>query len=74
MSGFVNGDAVLLVLCHHLRLLFQTSDDSIYGIQEILLDNRCMIVARCNQGCLITDVCYVGTGETRGLAGKEFDI
>ena len=70
----MNGNRTLLALCHHLRLLLQASDNTVYGIEEVLLTHLLTIEAGSNQGGLVTNVGNVGTREARRLAGQEVDI
>ena len=67
-------DGTLLLGGHHLRLLLQATDDTVNGIEEVLLPYHLRVVTRCYQRCLVTHVGDVGTGETRCLAGQQLDV
>ena len=45
-----------------------------YGVEEILLANRLLVVAGCDEGCLVADIRNVSTGETRRVLGEEFNV
>ena len=70
----MDSDRPLFSLGHHLRLLLQTSDNSVHCVEEILFLHHLTIMARCNQGCLVTYVSDVGSREARRLTGQEVDI
>ena len=74
MAGFVDGNRALLLFGHHLRLLLQSANDTVYGIQEVLLAYLLTIVASGYQGCLVADVSNVGTRKTWCLASQELDV
>ena len=74
MTSLVDSDGALLSLCHHLGLLLQTSNDTIYGIEEVLLLHRLTVMACSNQGCFITNVGDISTREAWGLTSEEVDI
>ena len=74
VTSLVDSDGALLGLCHHLGLLLQTSDDTVYCIEEVLLLHRLRVMARSDQGCLITYIGDIGTRETWCLTGEEVDI
>ena len=74
MTSLVDRDGAFLCLCHHLGLLLQSSDDTVYGIEEILLLHCLRIMARSNQGCFITYIGDIGTRESWCLTGEEVDI
>ena len=56
MASLMESNRTLLSLSHHLRLLLQTTDDTIHGIQEILLTHLLLTVTGSNQGGLVADV------------------
>ena len=60
VSGLVDGDGAALVLRHHLRLLLQTADDAIDGIEEVLLAHDAAVVAGGDERRLVADVGDVG--------------
>ena len=61
MSGLVNGNAALFLFSHHLRLLLQSADDAVYGIEEVLLAHGLTVVSCGNQCGLVAHVGNVGT-------------
>ena len=74
VSGFMDSDGTLLFSGHHLRLLFQSAYDTVYGIEEILLSHSLAVMSCGNQCCLVADVGNVSAGESRGLTCEEVDI
>ena len=74
MTGLMEGDASLLVGSHHLGLLFQSTHDAVYGIEEVLLANSLLVVAGGDEGSLVAYVGDVGSRESRCLAGQEVDV
>ena len=74
MTGLMDGDAALLGLCHHLRLLLQTADDTIHGVEEVLLAYHLRVMTGCDQRGLVADVGDIGTRESRCLTGQEVDV
>ena len=70
----MDGYRTFLGLGHHLGLLLQTADDTVDGIEKVLLLYHRTVMTSRNQGCLIADIGDVGTRETWGLAGEEVDI
>ena len=71
VACLVDGYGALLGLGHHLRLLLQTADDAVDGIEEVLLTHGLTVVAGGYQGCLVAYIGDVGTGEAGCLAGQE---
>ena len=67
-------DASFLIGSHHLGLLLQSAYDSIYGIEEILLAYRLLVVAGSNKGCLVTYICNISTREARSLTSQEIHV
>ena len=74
VTGFVDGDAVLLFLRHHLRLLFQTADDAIDGCVEVFGIDMRLVVAGSDERGFVADIGNVGTRESGCLAGKLLDV
>ena len=74
VSGFVVSDRPFLIVGHDLVLTFQTADDTIHSVHEILLAYFLTFPACRYQRCLVAHVCDVGTRETRGLLAQEIDI
>ena len=68
MTRFVKGNRPLLLGSHHLGLLFQSADNTVNGIQEILLAHRFRITTSGNQGRLVTHIGDIGSRETRRLS------
>ncbi|MNE72323.1 hypothetical protein D3C80_1682510 [compost metagenome] len=54
MACFVECDSTFLVFRNDLVFLFQTTDDSVNGIQEILLFDKLFVFTCSNQGRFIT--------------------
>ena len=74
MAGFVDGDGAFFLIGHDARLLFQTADDTIHRIEEILLCHRLTVVACGDEGGLVADVGDVGAREARRLSGEQVDV
>ena len=74
MTGFVKGNGTLLLCCHNLGLLLQTSNNTVYGSQEIILTNYRLAITGCYQSSLVADVGNIGTTETGSLTCQEVDI
>ena len=74
MAGFMDGDAALLLLGHHLGLLLQTTDDTVDGIEEILLAHFLTVMTGGNQRGLVADIGNIGSREAGCLTGEEVDI
>ncbi len=70
----MDSDGTLLGLGHHLRLLLQSADDTVNGIEEVLLAHLLAVVTGCDERCLVTYVGNVGTRESRGLTGQELYV
>ena len=74
VSCLVDGNAALFFLGHYFRGLFQSADDAVYGVEEVLLTHRLAVVSCGDEGCLVADVGNVGTREARRLAGEHLDV
>ena len=74
MTGFMDGDGALLRLGHHLRLLLQAAEHTVYGIEETLLVNPVLLTAGGYQGGLVTYVGDVGARQARCLTGKHLYV
>ena len=74
MTRLVKGDAALLIGSHYLGLLLQSAYNSIYGIKKILLANRLLVVAGCDEGCLVADIRNICTREAWSLACQQIYI
>ena len=74
VTGLVDGDGALFGLGHHLGLLLQTADDTVDGIEEVLLLNRLRVVAGSDEGSLVADIGDIGTREAWRLTGEEVDV
>lgn len=75
MHGLPHGvRCFVLIGSHHLGLLLQSAYYSIYGIKEILLAYRLLVVTGSNEGCLVTYICNISTREARGLASQEVHV
>ena len=61
MTGFVEGNGAFFGCSHHLGLFLQTSDDAVYGIEEVLLRDCLSIVTGGNKCCLVAYVGNIGT-------------
>ena len=74
MTSLVDGNGTLLALGHHLRLLLQTADDTVNGIEEVLLLHSLRVMTGSYQGSLVTDIGDISTREARCLTGQEVDV
>ena len=71
MSSLVDSDGSLLRVCHYLCLLLKSADDSVNGIEEVLLAHGLAVVACGNECRLVADIGNVGSRETRSLTREE---
>ena len=74
MTGLMDRYRAFLSLRHHLRLLLQTSNNTVYSIKEVLLTYFGTVMASRNQCCLITYIGDIRTRETWGLTSQEVNI
>ena len=74
MTRLVKGDAALLVSSHYLGLLLQSAYNSIYGVKEILLADCLLVVAGCDESCLVADIRNISTREARSLTSQQIYI
>ena len=72
MTRFVKSDGMLFLGSHDSGLLFQTADDTIYCIQEILFANCTLFVTGSNQGSFVTYIGNVCTAESWCLSSQCF--
>ena len=57
MAGFVYGNGTAFGLGSDFGFLFQTTDNTVYSIQEVLLSDKLFAVAGGYQSCFVT---YIG--------------
>ena len=74
MSGLVERNGALLLSSEHLGLLLQSTDDTVYSSQEVLLIHLLLIMASRDERSLITYVSDVGTREARCLTRQQIHI
>ena len=74
MASLVDGYCLLLGISHNLGLLLKTADDTVNGIEEILLAHRLAVMSRGDKCRLIAHVSDVGTRESRCLTSQEVDV
>ena len=74
MAGFVDGDGTLFFVGHDARFLFQTADDAIHSVEEILLRHGLAVVTSGDERGLVAHVGDVGTRETGRLSREQFDV
>ncbi len=74
VACLVDGDAMLLLLRHDLRLLLETADDTIDRCVEVLGIDKGLVVAGGDEGCLVADVGDVGSREAGRLARELLDV
>ena len=68
VSCLVKGNGALLLCGEQFGLFLQATDDAVNGIEETLLVHPLLVVAGCDEGCLVADVGDVGTRKTWCLA------
>ena len=68
MSCLVDSDGTTFRFRGDFRLLLQTTNNTVYSIEEILFAYELFAVAGSDQCSLIADIGDIGTGEARGLA------
>ena len=74
MASLMESNRTLLSLSHHLRLLLQTTDNTIHRCEKIFFAYTRMPMTRRNQGCLVAHVSNVRSAESRSLTSKEIEI
>ena len=74
MACLMDSDGALLGVGHDLCLFLKTSNDSVYGVEEVLLTHCLAVVASGNERCLVTYIGYVGTGKAWCLTRQEVDV
>ena len=70
----MQGNRASFRFCSNLGLLFQTTDDTVYRIQKILLAYKFLSVTGCDQRSFIADIRNVRTGESRSLTCQQIYI
>ena len=74
MTGLVDGDGTALLLGDDLGAFFQSADDAVDGIHEVLTLHGLFLATGCDEGGLVADVGDVGTREARRLLGKKLAV
>ncbi len=74
VTRLMQRDGTFLLLRHHLRLLLQTTDDTVHRIQEVLFTHESLVMACSNQRCLITYIGNIGARESRCLTSQQVHI
>ena len=74
VTGFVEGDDFLLVGGDDLVFLFQSADDAVDGVEEVLLVDEFLVLAGGHQRGFVAHVGDVGARETWGLLGEELAV
>ena len=74
MSRFVECDGVLLVLRDDFGALFQTTDDAVHRIQEVLVRDELAVFSCGKEGRLVAHVGDVGAAESRRLLRQKIDV
>ena len=70
----MQGDRTSFGFRRNLGFLFQTTDDTVDSIQEILFAYELLAVAGCNQCRFIADIGNIRTGESRSLACQQIYV
>ena len=70
----MQGYGLLFFLCHYLRLLFQSADNAVDGIQKVLFAYGVLVVPCCYQCRLVAHVGNVGTAEPGCLSCQQIYI
>ena len=74
MACLVDSDAALLVGGHHLRGLFESADDAVHGVEEVLLAHVAAVVAGGDECRLVAHVGDVCTREARRLPREHIHV
>ena len=74
VTSFMQGNRALFGSCHDLRFLFQSPDNAVNGIKEVLLADRFTVVPCRNQCRFIANVGDVGTRKARCLSCQKIDV
>ena len=74
MTSLMQSYRTLFIICHDLGFLFQSTNNPIYSIMEILLTYRLLIVTGSNKSRLIANISNVCSTKSRSLTGQEVHI
>src|SRR5688572_20354324 len=74
VTGFVESNRPFLLLSDDLIFLFQTANDPVNGIQEVLLFYLCFMMPCSDKRRLVAEVGDISTGKTRCLLGQKIDV
>ena len=74
MPGFVYGNGAFLLLGCNLRSFFQTADDTIDSIHEVLPLNAFFVFSGVDECGLVTDIGYICARKAGGLSGQKVYI
>ena len=74
MASLVYCDGTLLLCREHLCLFLQSSDDTVYGIQEVLLLHGFLVVSCSDKSRLVAHVGDICTRESRCLACQLVNV
>ncbi len=74
MACLVKSNGVLFLGRNDFGTLFQTSNDAVHSIQEILMRDEFSTFSCRKQGCFIADVGDVRTTESGGLLGQKLHV
>ena len=74
VTGFVEGDGVLLVFRDDFGALFQAPDDAVHRIQEVLMRDQLSVFPSRKQRRLVAHVGDVCPAEARGLLRQEVHV
>ena len=74
MSRFVERDSVLLVFRDDFGALFQTADDAVHRIQEVLMRDELSVFSCGEQGRFVAHIGDVGAAESWRLLRQEVDV
>ena len=71
MSRLMDSNGTAFCLSGNFRFLFQTTYDTVYGIEEILLTYEFLAMTGSDKCCFVADIGDISTGEARSLACQQ---
>ena len=74
MTCLMMSDRLLFCRSYYLVLSFETSDDPVDGIKEILLVDSLLVMSCSCEGSLVADIGDICSREARSMLCKEFKV
>ena len=74
MASFMKCYGALFLYSHNFGFLFQTANNAVYSIQEILFPYSALLMTGSNQSCFVTYIGNVSTTESWSLTCQQIRI